>query len=717
MKKSLYSVIALFCFFLVGTGSRAKPLQQTNLEPITAENVTDLQQLRIIGHGAFSAADISPDGETLAVSTTAGVWLYDLNDLTAEPAYLRNGIGFTSDIRFDVTGSYLQVNSYYPDVGGLMTSVWRLGESHDLLEVMDDATLSDDDSHIILSDGSILDPITQETIQLAFPVDEKLTTILPSITIHPRLPLIAVTAAIPVFLRGKEVRVFDLNQNRYVATLQIDDETPYLGFGKMFFSEDGQYLIASVVRSAPPNTTTIYKWAIDDLLENEITRFTAGEIVWERASVNVRDFQLYDDSLIVSSESMETYQRSTEVISLLDGAPRERIDNSYTIVHPLTGDIIALETENEGEWRVINHTAGEILGMLNDFGSVTRNLAFNSDESQMLSIDFSAHLHDTQTWQTIASLNFNDQIGRLIGFQPDGRPIAISAVGRQEVLEKSIDIWDVALGEILYSFPLESVPTIAMSQNSQLLFIATDEDRWLYDISQPALPRLLPLPGSELARTTAFFSPDTRYLTLIEYENQDYLLRLWDLSAETEIARITNRRIMLNPFANNVRWTEDGEIMILCELRNSVAGQLDYQMTLWRLEELLNQKYASPFMTISDGILCRLDSGFRNYIVVPTYDKGVQRWSLGLSADSIRFDESENEWWRVAQFGPDGSVVFGIDYYGEMTAWNSLSEEKLADFTLSSWGVDHMRFIHDGALMVLSASDGTIRLWGVASDG
>jgi WD40 repeat protein len=334
----------------------------------------------------------------------------------------------------------------------------------------------------------------------------------------------------------------------------------------------------------------------------------------------------------------------------------------------------------------------------------------------MLSIDFSAHLHDTQTWQTIASLNFNDQIGRLIGFQPDGRPIAISAVGRQEALEKSINIWDVALGEILYTFPLESVPTIALSPNSQLLFIATEEDRWLYDISQPALPRLLLLPDSELARTTAFFSPNNRYLTLIEYENQDYLLRLWDLSAETQIARITNRHIILNASANTVRWTEGGEMMILCELRNSVAGHLDYQMTLWRLEELLNQKYATPFMTISDGVLCRLDSGFRNYVVVPTYGEGVQRWSLGLSADSILFDESENDWWRVAQFGPDGSVVFGIDYYGEMTVWNSLSGEKLADFTLSSWSVDHMRFIHDGALMVLSARDGTIRLWGVPSD-
>jgi WD40 repeat protein len=57
-----------------------------------------------------------------------------------------------------------------------------------------------------------------------------------------------------------------------------------------------------------------------------------------------------------------------------------------------------------------------------------------------------------------------------------------------------------------------------------------------------------------------------------------------------------------------------------------------------------------------------------------------------------------------------------MDYYGEMTVWNSLSGEKLADFTLSSWSVDHLRFMHDGALMVLSARDGTIRLWGVPSD-
>ena len=65
--------------------------QAPQLELIRAENANRLEELRIIGHGALGAAAISPDGNTLVVGTSAGVWFYDFNHLDAEPLYLNPG--------------------------------------------------------------------------------------------------------------------------------------------------------------------------------------------------------------------------------------------------------------------------------------------------------------------------------------------------------------------------------------------------------------------------------------------------------------------------------------------------------------------------------------------------------------------------------------------------------------------------------------------------
>ncbi|MBC8171764.1 MAG: hypothetical protein H7X77_08825, partial [Anaerolineae bacterium] len=86
-------------------------------EPLTAANASRLTELATIGHGKFSGARISPDGKTLAVATSAGVWFYDFTDLTQSPRLLNTGTGFVYKVDFDITGNYLFVEAYYPDVG------------------------------------------------------------------------------------------------------------------------------------------------------------------------------------------------------------------------------------------------------------------------------------------------------------------------------------------------------------------------------------------------------------------------------------------------------------------------------------------------------------------------------------------------------------------------------------------------------------------------
>ncbi|HSF83257.1 MAG TPA: WD40 repeat domain-containing protein [Anaerolineales bacterium] len=61
----------------------------TGLEPISSENYTRLSQLNLLGQGTTRWIALSPDGNTLALASSAGVWLYEAS--TLEPQRLLEG--------------------------------------------------------------------------------------------------------------------------------------------------------------------------------------------------------------------------------------------------------------------------------------------------------------------------------------------------------------------------------------------------------------------------------------------------------------------------------------------------------------------------------------------------------------------------------------------------------------------------------------------------
>jgi WD40 repeat protein len=710
----------LLCFAILAlnfyTGSAGQSLGS---RLINIDTVGDLEQLQIIGRGTFSAADISPDGETLAVGTTAGVWFYELDDLTAEPVYQQYGTGFTSNVRFDATGAYLEVTNYYPDVGGYSTGLLQLDEALNVAGSIDSVRLSNDRRYILYEDDSMFDIRTNADIQIDFPVTDIFEPNPSTAIMHPDQPLVAVKAnLIHPAGRALELQLYDRSQNRYIASLQTGFDYAEGGFERLVFSEDGEWLIGVVTQHIPTYNATVYRWSIADLIQNEVTQYDEGHLIWASSSAGVNALHAFNDRVIITSQTSDPYEQTIEVFDLLEGTVQERLQGIYGVIHPVTGDLIAFETTNGDRWTLTNITQDKIMGALDNFDGRVWDMVFNVDETQMLSINQRidanvirafVHLRNTTTWESNSTLYLDNQITTRIGFQPDGRPIAVSAVGREAESQKRVDIWDVEAHEILYSFQMEVSPSITLSENGQYLFMAEGGNRWLYDIGRPQSPVSISLPDNELVTSVGFFDPMSRYLTLIEVEDNSYLLRLWDISQQAEVSRITNRWIVLNRFAHNVQFVKDGELMVLCELRNSRGA--DYQMTFWQFEDLLTQTFPSPYMTVSDAMLCRLDYGDRHNVVVPTYGEGIQEWST-LSSN-INARSEGDEWWRVAKFGPDGTVVFGIDYYGEMTAWDASDMSELVAFKVSQWQVNRIDFIQDGTIMVLPANDGTIRIWGI----
>lgn len=74
---------------------------------ITPGNVDQIEQLAMYGRGRINALVYSPDGNTVAVATTVGVWFYDAHDLTAPPSRMDNVTQSARNLLFTQDGATL----------------------------------------------------------------------------------------------------------------------------------------------------------------------------------------------------------------------------------------------------------------------------------------------------------------------------------------------------------------------------------------------------------------------------------------------------------------------------------------------------------------------------------------------------------------------------------------------------------------------------------
>jgi hypothetical protein len=84
--------------------------------PISAANVQRVTELRRLGFGFINEVRYSLDGKSLAVAGSAGIWLYNAQDLSAAPRLLTGHADTVSDL-------LLQARSIRPCACG----TWRAG--------------------------------------------------------------------------------------------------------------------------------------------------------------------------------------------------------------------------------------------------------------------------------------------------------------------------------------------------------------------------------------------------------------------------------------------------------------------------------------------------------------------------------------------------------------------------------------------------------------
>lgn len=89
MPKRLLMVLGIIV--LVGAGfqmAAAQPPQIQGVAVITPNNVAQVVELARLGQGSINQLDLAPDGQTVAVGTTLGVWFHDAADITIAPTLI-----------------------------------------------------------------------------------------------------------------------------------------------------------------------------------------------------------------------------------------------------------------------------------------------------------------------------------------------------------------------------------------------------------------------------------------------------------------------------------------------------------------------------------------------------------------------------------------------------------------------------------------------------
>src|SRR5689334_18050244 len=103
--KRIFSIFSLVLFICVAVRAQNISSVFSNIEPINKENISRLEKLAEFGRGTITAVDWLPDGTQVAVGGSAGVWIYQADDLSLAPKMPEQHLGYVNDLLYGNNGN------------------------------------------------------------------------------------------------------------------------------------------------------------------------------------------------------------------------------------------------------------------------------------------------------------------------------------------------------------------------------------------------------------------------------------------------------------------------------------------------------------------------------------------------------------------------------------------------------------------------------------
>ena len=191
------------------------------------------------------------------------------------------------------------------------------------------------------------------------------------------------------------------------------------------------------------------------------------------------------------------------------------------------------------------------------------------------------------------------------------------------------------------------------------------------------------------------FSPDGG---LLAAGRRDYSVRVWDVAAREEVARLEDHSG--DVFA--VTFSPDGTVL---------AADSGSDIQLWDVAS------REPIATLETSSVSIWDLAFSpdgRLLAAASFDGTVSVCDVASREEIAVLHGHSSAVWSVA-FSPDGTLLASGSSDKTIRLWDVASREEIAALEGHWRGVFSVAFSPDGGILASGSADGTVKLWDVAS--
>ena len=664
MKMKLLFFIILFCVAAALPTSFAQDNTQTGL-PEGA--------IARYGKGGINIIKFSPDGRHLAVGTSIGVWIYDIQDGKEKVLYPGN-FSQIRTLAFSPDGKFLAVHGFQK----ASIQLWDLNT--DLNEPI----------------MTFLDKPARIT-EMVFSEDGKTLCGLSEIG----------------FL-GE----WDIESGSRISTTRYGNRgllTAFAPYGRTFVCGDTEKGVIRLWESANESFGKVFKEKQNHNSGNTLSRILGGNRNQNKRPVRIETLAFSPDSKTIASAHIGN------VIKLWSAETNEQRfslkghkEAIYTFTFSPDSKILASGSADNNImlWDVSN---GQLITTLIGHKNSIETLAFSPTEANLLasgSTDGTVRLWDTKNGKerSVIATGHTESIEAVAFNTTDTMIISVAANG-------TVQIWDIQTGKNIRAPSVtqyDSIRALALSQDATLLAINGQDTNVRSRVGGTSMSarshkvtRLLSLPiGDEL---NAFphrseyltLSPDNNILAAVNLRHQ--IVQLWDLNTSDTLFSFG---IQLS-LEEKLIFSPDGQYLALYGY--------DTQTQLWHVPR--QEKIDVPNVNEIGAIAFSPD----NKTIAVEHANVDGRRVIGLwkithtGIEKHKEINREFQNWHTVKllFSPDSKTLIQLKYSGrkDIILWDLDTGVEIGNVSGHTKNIQTLAFSHACKFLASGSGDGTVLLW------